>query len=229
MDYVVEPKGLWPDDLCCVDPKSPEERAEMSTLEAMPANEMGKEENADKKKRLEELRNILKECDPASCPPHLYKIGVDGTPTIEVRDDLKVCKYYQYPPSLSVVVGAFINLASLSGVLSAIYSLKAATKPNKCDLIGTKVFSTIGFAGFVFGLIGVALFTPGSRGDAASLAHPGFFLQMIGLSFLLGGIISVADAGQKDIVLPAVNFAAFAQPKIDESAKHGGPKIAPAV
>ena len=109
------------------------------------------------------------------------------------------------------------------------YSLKAATKPNKCDLLGTKVFCTLGFAGFVFGLVGIALFTPGSRGDAASLAHPGFFLQMIGLASLLGGIIAIADAGQKDIVLPAVNFAKFAQPKIDESAKHDtSTKIVPA-
>ena len=201
----------------------------MVALEAYAPSEMAKEENADKKKRLDDLRDILKQCDPSSCPPHLYVIGVDGKPTKDVHNDLKVCKYYQYPPSLSVIIGAFINIASVSAILSAVYSLKAATKPNKCDLLGTKVFCTLGFFGFVFGLIGIALFTPGSRGDAASLAHPGFFLQMTGLSFLLGGVITVADAGQKDIVLPAVNFARFAQPKIDESAKHNiGPKIAPA-
>lgn len=229
MDYTVEPKGLWPDDLCCVDPKTPDEQAEMAELEALAPSELAKDENAAKRDRLDDLRDMLKMCDPKSCPPHLYVIGVDGKPTKDVHDDLKVCKYYQYPPSMSVIIGAFINVASVSGILSAIYSLKAATKPNKCDLLGTKVFCTLGFLGFVFGLVGIALFTPGSRGDGASLAHPGFFLQMTGLSFLLGGVITVADAGQKDIVLPAVNFAKFAQPKIDESAKHdAGPKIAPA-
>ena len=80
--------------------------------------------------------------------------------------------------------------------------------PSKIDLKLTKIFGGFGFLCFLLGLQAVALFTPGTRGDKADLKG-GFILQVIGLCFVLGGVITIVDAGQKDMILPALNFSNF--------------------
>ena len=54
----------------------------------------------------------------------------------------------------------------------------------------------------------MALFTPGTRGEKGTPAA-GFMVQVIGLCCQLGGVITIVDAGQADIVMPALNFANF--------------------
>ena len=87
------------------------------------------------------------------------------------------------------------------------------------------MFGVIGFFGFIMGLFAVALFTPGTRGDTAGL-EGGFFLQVIGLCGVLGGVITIVDAGNKDLVMPALNFQSFDDgPKSSKISPATGPSV----
>ena len=173
---------MWPDDLCCEDQKKDDEKVEMIELEAIDAKERTDEE----KDRLKELRDILPECEP------MCDIISDDQST--VLESIKPCKYYQAPGSMASTVGGCTFVAMAAGLLCAGYSLKAATGPTKSDLMLTKIMGGFGFFGFGIGLLAIALFTPGTRGDSAGLKG-GFFLQVIGLCAHLGGVICVIDAG----------------------------------
>jgi hypothetical protein len=209
-EYVLDEKGMWPDDLCCEDTKTVNEQEEMAELEAIDQTARTEEE----KDALKALRDILPECTPMC-----EKISNDET---TIKEDIKVCKYYQAPGSAASTVGGCTFLAMAAGLFSAMYSLKAATKPSPSDLFLTKAFGAFGFLGFILGLLAVALFTPGTRGDTAGL-KAGFFVQVIGLCALLGGVICIVDAGEKDLVMPALNFQSFAT---DDGKKSN--KISPA-
>ena len=194
---------MWPDDLCCVDTKTDEEKTKMKELLLIKA----KERTAEEKDELSALRDILPECDPMceKLPNGNKGISEDGK---TVRDDIKPCKYYQAPGNTAQAIAGFAWYAGFQGLLCAGYALKAATKPGKSDVFMTKVAGFFGFFGFILGLMAVALFTPGTRGDAAGL-DIGFFLQVIGLCGVLGGVITIVDAGSQDLVMPALNFQAF--------------------
>lgn len=133
--------------------------------------------------------------------------------------DVRACKYYQYGFDDVIAGCTFATMAF--GLACAGYALKAATKPAANDLLLTKVFGGLGFAGFLMGLFGIAMFTPGTRGETANISG-GFFLQVVGLCFVLGGVITILDAGHKDLVMPALNFSAYAD---DEKEKT---KVTPA-
>jgi len=105
----------------------------------------------------------------------------------------------------------FTRYAGATGLVCSLYSLKAATKPSKSDVKLTKIFGAFGFLGFLLGLLAVAFFTPGTRGDSADI-DGGFFLQVIGLCGVLGGVITILDAGSQDLVTPALNFQATFEP-----------------
>ena len=68
------------------------------------------------------------------------------------------------------------------------------------------------------GLFAIALFSPGSRGDSAGLKG-GFFLQVVGLCGVLAGVISIADAGNLDLVMPALHFEATIAGDADKNNK----------
>ena len=180
--YVLDEKSMWPDDLCCEDQKKDDEKVEMIELEAIDAKERSDQE----KDRLKELRDILPECEP------MCEIISDDQST--VLESIKPCKYYQAPGSMATTVGGCTFVAMAAGLLCAGYSLKAATGPTKSDLMLTKITGGFGFFGFGIGLLAIALFTPGTRGDSAGLKG-GFFLQVVGLCAHLGGVICVIDAG----------------------------------
>ena len=209
-EYVLDEKSMWPDDLCCKDTKTDDEKTTMDELEKIDA----KLRTDQEKDELKALRDILPECEPMC-----EKISDDGS---TVKEKIKPCKYYQAPGSAATTVGGCTFLAMAAGLFCAGYSLKAATKPGKSDLMLTKAFGAFGFLGFVLGLLAVALFTPGTRGDSAGLKG-GFFLQVVGLCGLLGGVICIVDAGNKDLVMPALNFQGFAA---DDGPKSN--KISPA-
>ena len=90
-----------------------------------------------------------------------------------------------YPIPFAFVFFCFIRYAGATGLICMLYSLKAATKPSKSDVKLTKIFGAFGFLGFLLGLLAVAFFTPGTRGDSADI-DGGFFLQVIGLCGVLG-------------------------------------------
>jgi hypothetical protein len=204
--YVLDEKSMWPDDLCCEDQKKDDEKVEMIELEAIDAKERSDQE----KDRLKELRDILPECEP------MCEIISDDQST--VLESIKPCKYYQAPGSMATTVGGCTFVAMAAGLLCAGYSLKAATGPTKSDLMLTKIMGGFGFFGFGIGLLAIALFTPGTRGDSAGLKG-GFFLQVVGLCAHLGGVICVIDAGEKDLVLPALNFQSFSENDGSKSTK----------
>jgi hypothetical protein len=116
-----------------------------------------------------------------------------------------------YPIPFAFVLFCFIRYAGATGLICMLYSLKAATKPSKSDVKLTKIFGAFGFLGFLLGLLAVAFFTPGTRGDSADI-DGGFFLQVIGLCGVLGGVITILDAGSQDLVTPALNFQATFEP-----------------
>jgi hypothetical protein len=198
-DYVLDERHMWPDDLCCKDQKTEKEKEEMLELEAIEPNERTDEE----KDSLKNLRDILPECKPM-CQKEdaLIYISDDGK---KVREIIKPCKYYQAPGNAATTVAGCTFTAMAAALLSSAYALKAASKPDKNDLFLTKAFGAFGFLGFLLGLLGIALFTPGTRGDTAAL-EGGFFLQVVGLCGVLGGVITIVDAGNKDLVLPALNY-----------------------
>ena len=204
-DYVLDEKSMWPDDLCCKDQKTTEEKEEMATLEAIEP----KERTDEQKDNLKLLRDILPECTPMC-----KKLNGDGIKDgiskdgLTLRQDIKPCKYYQAPGDSAETVAGCTMFAMAVGLLCSAYSLKAATKPDPSDLLLCKIFGSLGFFGFLMGLFAIALFSPGSRGDTAGL-EGGFFLQVIGLCGVLGGVITLLDAGNKDLVMPALNFQSF--------------------
>lgn len=182
------------------------------------------------KDKLNELRDIMPECEPM-CKEISYD-GVaenmimlcksNGDPvdqrTTSARDQvgcytlsIKPCKYYQAPGSMARMVAGLAWYAGATGLVCSLYSLKAATKPSKSDVKLTKIFGAFGFLGFLLGLLAVAFFTPGTRGDSADI-DGGFFLQVIGLCGVLGGVITILDAGSQDLVTPALNFQATFEP-----------------
>lgn len=123
-----------------------------------------------------------------------------------MNDEYLMCKYYQFG-NAGLIAGCTF-LAMVGSLICCGYAYKAAMKPSKIDLKLTKIFGGFGFLCFLLGLQAVALFTPGTRGDKADLKG-GFILQVIGLCFVLGGVITIVDAGQKDMILPALNFSNF--------------------
>jgi hypothetical protein len=201
--YVLDEKAMWPDDLCCTDMKSDEEKKRMEELDAIKPTKRTDEE----KDQLSLLRDILPECEPMCLKLKSGKKGIseDGK---EIREEIKPCKYYQAPGSTSQAIAGLAWFAGFTGLLCSLYSLKVASKPGKRDVDLTKFFGAFGFLGFILGLLGVALFSPGTRGDAAGL-ESGFFLQVIGLCGVLGGVITILDAGSQDLLLPALNFQSF--------------------
>jgi hypothetical protein len=240
-DFVVEEGGIWPNDLCCADQKTEDQKEQMEDILKVEP----KERSDQQQKTLADLLNIIPECNEGisgkvdkkstepKCPDGLCKSHQlceekqlpDGTFGKEenckdtciinegkfeggVQDpDVRACKYYQYGFDDVIAGCTFATMAF--GLACAGYALKAATKPAANDLLLTKVFGGLGFAGFLMGLFGIAMFTPGTRGDTANISG-GFFLQVVGLCGVLGGVITILDAGQKDLVMPALNFSSFA-------------------
>ena len=215
--YTLGEKGSWPDDLCCEDSKDDQQKIKMAELEAI----LPRERTEDQKKEVNLLRDILPTCvddkgikNKGIC--NQGKIGSDAclgmcSPEVnqEIFEEYKICKYYQAPGSMAAAIGGFTFTAMASGLFSAMYSLKAATKPSPSDFWLTKVFGAFGFLGFVLGCMAIAMFTPGTRGDTAAIKG-GFFVQVIGLCGLLAGVICIMDAGDPDVVMPAITFGAFA-------------------
>ena len=219
---------LWHRDLCCKETKTPKEMEEAAEITAKEPSDRSDKERS----RLEVLNNKLPVCDESPsagyCPASLCEsysqcetkpdpddpTGLATIPlTMEEIADCKVlctpkesakqCKYYQHG-SASTIFGLMV-FSMVVAYLAAAYSSKAATNPDPSDMKATLIFGTAGFVAFIFGLLAIALFSPGSRGETAQLGA-GFFLQVIGLCEILGGTITIFDAGKKDLVQPALSF-----------------------
>jgi hypothetical protein len=178
-----------------------------------------KERTDEQKDNLKVLRDILPECVPMC-----KKLNGDGIKDgiskdgLTLREDIKPCKYYQAPGDSAETVAGCTMFAMTVALLCSAYSLKAASKPDPSDQLLCKVFGSLGFFGFMMGLFAIALFSPGSRGDSAGLKL-GFFLQVVGLCGVLAGVISIADAGNLDLVMPALHFEATIAGDADKNNK----------
>ena len=78
-----------------------------------------------------------------------------------------------------------------------VFALKAAKKPSRNDQKVQAKVSILGFMGFLFGILSMAMFSPGEKGDIASIGV-GFIGQMFGLLIMLGGVIVQFEAGNKE-------------------------------
>ena len=120
-NYVLDEKGMWPDDLCCKDQKTDEEKEEMTELEATDAKLRTDEE----KDQLKVLRDILPECKPMCKKLHgdgaEDGISKDGA---TLREDIKPCKYYQAPGDAGSTVAGCTFTAMGAGLMCAAYALK---------------------------------------------------------------------------------------------------------
>lgn len=239
------PGQLWHRDLCCKETKTAEQLEEAARISAIDPKERTDKERTD----LKVLDNILPVCDESSsgyCPSGLCEsysqcdtkpdpedpMGVAVIRLTQAEkeeckilctpfEETKVCKYYQH--GFADAIFGLSMYSVIVGFGAAAYSAKSATNPHPSDVMMTKVFGASGMLAFVLGLLGVALFTPGSRGETASLGS-GFFLQVIGLCFILGGTITVFDAGHKDLVNPALGFAPVAAGN-DDNARGDGATV----
>ena len=84
-------------------------------------------------------------------------------------------------------------------MLCLLFAVKSALRPNRSDVKTLPKVATLGFFGFLFGILSMAQFSPGEAGDVAHLGV-GFWGQTCGLMLMLGGVIIQFDAGN------AVNF-----------------------
>jgi hypothetical protein len=233
---------LWHRDLCCQETKDAAQLEEAARISSIDPKERTDKERDD----LKVLDNMLPVCDESAagyCPAGLCAsysqcdtrpdpedpmgVAVIALTQKEKEDckilctpteDSKLCKYYQHGFA-NTILGLTV-FSILSGFGATAYSAKAATNPNRSDMMMTKVFGYLCFLGFILGMLGIALFTPGTRGETATLGF-GFFLQVIGLCFILGGTITIFDAGHKDLVNPALGFAPMSADNDDDDAGKG--------
>jgi hypothetical protein len=237
------PEGkLWHRDLCCQETKDAAQLEEAARISAIDPKERTDKERDD----LKTLDNMLPVCDESAagyCPTGLCAAysQCDTKPDPEdplgfavialtqeekeeckilctPSDESKLCKYYQHGHADTILgLGLF---ATIVGFGATAYAAKSATKPDASDVLMTKIVGTAGLLAFILGLLGIALFTPGTRGETAHLGS-GFFIQIIGLCFTLGGTITIFDAGHKDLVTPALSFAPVSTDNDDDAAGNG--------
>ena len=98
-----------------------------------------------------------------------------------------------------------------------LFAVKAGLKPSRTDSATLPKVATLGFFGFLFGILSMAQFSPGEAGDVAALGV-GFWGQTMGLMLMLGGVIVQFDAGNKNNISPQMRFQMFS----------GGTQVSPA-
>ena len=87
-------------------------------------------------------------------------------------------------------------------------AFKAAKKPTRHDARIQAKTSILGFVGFMFGILSMAMFSPGEKGDKASIGA-GFCGQIAGLMLMLGGVILQFECGGKENISPQLRFQMF--------------------
>jgi hypothetical protein len=107
-------------------------------------------------------------------------------------------EYYQ-PKRLMTFIIFCVFWAMTINMLCLLFAVKSALRPNRSDVKTLPKVATLGFFGFLFGILSMAQFSPGEAGDVAHLGV-GFWGQTCGLMLMLGGVIVQFDAGS------AVNF-----------------------
>ena len=85
---------------------------------------------------------------------------------------------------------------------------KAAKKPTRHDQRVQAKTALLGFLGFMFGIMSMAMFSPGEKGDKASIGA-GFAGQICGLLLMLGGVILQFECGNKENISPQLRFQMF--------------------
>ena len=91
--------------------------------------------------------------------------------------------------------GKFVVCAVLA-LFPVLVAAKGALGPAKSDKKVMPKVATLGFVGWLFGIISMALFAPGENGDIVN-ETTGFYCQLLGLSLMLGGVIVQFDCAAK--------------------------------
>lgn len=94
---------------------------------------------------------------------------------------IKFCIFWAFAISLVCILMAF----------------KAAKFPKKSDKKVQMNTAILGFFGWLFGILSMAMFSPGEKGDVAK-PQSGFYCQMIGLTAMLAGVLVQFEAGNPD-------------------------------
>lgn len=138
---------------------------------------------------------------------------------------------------LCVFIKFCIFWALAISLVCTLASFKAAKIPGRKDKKVQTLFASLGFFGWLFGILSMAMFSPGEKGDRATTG-PGFFCQMFGLTLMLGGIIVQFEAGNPNNLSAAVRNRLFgpnetsvtpASPKQPDPPKASPPKEAVSV
>ena len=103
-------------------------------------------------------------------------------------------QFYQDEGVMSFIVFC-VFWAIIINVICLLIAAKGAVGPAKSDKKVMPKVATLGFIGWIFGIISMALFAPGEVGDDAR-ETTGFFSQLLGLTLMLGGIIVQFDSGE---------------------------------
>ena len=102
-------------------------------------------------------------------------------------------EYYQ-PKRMMTFIIFCVFWAMVINMICLLGAIKAGLKPTRGDKDTLPKVATLGFFGFLFGILSMAQFSPGEAGDVAHLGV-GFWGQTVGLMLMLGGVIVQFDAG----------------------------------
>jgi hypothetical protein len=135
----------------------------------------------------------------------------------EVKDN-KLCEHqikvfgyeegFYQEESFCAFIKFCIFWAMVIDMVCMVFALKAAKKPSRKDQKVQSKVSILGFFGFLFGILSMAMFSPGEKGDIAAIGV-GFVGQMFGLLLMLGGVIVQFEAGSKENIDPKLRFQMF--------------------
>ena len=125
-------------------------------------------------------------------------------------------EFYQ-PKRLMTFIIFCVFWAMVINMICLLFAVKAGLKPSRTDSATLPKVATLGFFGFLFGILSMAQFSPGEAGDVAALGV-GFWGQTMGLMLMLGGVIVQFDAGNKNNISPQMRFQMFS----------GGTQVSPA-
>jgi hypothetical protein len=107
-------------------------------------------------------------------------------------------QFYQDEGAMGFIVFC-VFWAIIINIICLLVAAKGAVGPAKSDKKIMPKVATLGFFGWLFGIVSMALFAPGDVGDVVN-ETTGFFSQLIGLTLMLGGVIVQFDSGENTSV-----------------------------
>ena len=139
---------------------------------------------------------VLEYSDASRKNPPLQLTVFGWTDKEAMYDGEQVSSYYYQDEGLMVYIVFSVFWALIINVMCLLVAAKGALGPAKSDKKVMPKVATLGFIGWLFGIISMALFAPGENGDIVN-ETTGFYCQLLGLSLMLGGVIVQFDCAAK--------------------------------